>query len=790
MGQAAPRPTVAQPGGGQLGITVGFDGSETLRVAVCGQTPCELARGTPLGIPPKLKARAEFAVLPIGTGRHAVHVRAVDPKDGRAWEAVVAAPLTGTSPKVLFSGDTGLVEGEYGLRHGPMVMLSEPEADGSLRVVIGEQREDTTICGRPSVLAPQILAPSDLELHPAKVQRLTPSERARAERITARRAADSSGNPPRLLRAVAASSAVGSPGALTDGDLETTWAENRGGDGRGEFVVMQSAPELPIQSFEVVIRPPRAQIEHGVAPKDFWLATPKTLLRVTLPEDAWQKPGARYEIPLATALSTDCVALVVDSAYGADRDAQVTFAELGARSELDAATPAALAAKLAGGGTRAEAAAAVLRSLGAPGYAATAQQFEKLDEAGRSTALDVLDQAPCETSAPVYARALGAGSPGQRHHASTRLARCGQAAADALETALRRAGPKERTLLADQLALAAPERAVRALLPLFESPNQEERRSLRVTWARAAASPRARSAVSATLEDRTLPEPVQVDLLRALGPGLAAFAREVEPTVARLAAPNASFRTRFLLLQSAAALAPQSATARAFIVRSMRSDTKPELRAEAARVVTDPLLFREDLRASLGDPGVRVREAALSSLAKPGGAFAVPDVVRRLDGDAWPLVRRAAAEALAPVGPSAAADRALLKALADPSSLVRVGAAASIGQRGTGGATRALRDRLVDDEEVLAVRVAAATALGRVCAREAVDDLARYSRLLVDPTAGERRSLGSSAVAALGRIHPPDLGTRLAALTNPKAPPAARAAVRAALSRREHCPAR
>jgi HEAT repeat protein len=287
--------------------------------------------------------------------------------------------------------------------------------------------------------------------------------------------------------------------------------------------------------------------------------------------------------------------------------------------------------------------------------------------------------------------------------------------------------------------------------------------------------------------DHGLPEPVLVDLMRALGPGLAAFAREAEPTLARLAQPNASFRTRFLLLGSAATLAPQSPTARAFVARAMRSDAKPETRAEAARVVTDPLLFQEELRAALSDPGVRVREAALSSLGKPAGAFAIADVVRRLGDDPWPLVRRAAAEALASVGPSADAERALLKALSDPSPQVRVGAVAALGQRGARSVSRALRDRLVDEQEALPVRTAAATALGRICAEEAADDLARYVRLLVDPTAGERQSLGSNAVAALGRLHPPDLARRLAPLLDPKAPPAARAAARAALRRPRRC---
>src|SRR5690606_34594106 len=135
----------------------------------------------------------------------------------------------------------------------------------------GEMNESMTLCGRPAVVAPRLLTPGDLKLHPAKVQRLSSEERASAPRLQAQ-AIDAPVSPAPLLRAISASSAVGNPAALTDSDLESTWAENRGGSGRGEFVLMLSPPELPIAAFELVVRPPVREIPHAVAPKTFFLA--------------------------------------------------------------------------------------------------------------------------------------------------------------------------------------------------------------------------------------------------------------------------------------------------------------------------------------------------------------------------------------------------------------------------------------------------------------------------------------------------------------------------------------
>ena len=152
-------------------------------------------------------------------------------------------------------------------------------------------QEDLSLCGRPALLAPQLLMSTDLKLHPAKVQRLSVEEREHARHVSAVRA--DANEPARgfgVLRAVAATSAVGSPGALTDGNPETAWAENRGGAGRGEFVLMNVPPELPISGLDLLIRPPT--LEAGK-----WRCAARILAGVEQRAHARHDAGGRLEVP-------------------------------------------------------------------------------------------------------------------------------------------------------------------------------------------------------------------------------------------------------------------------------------------------------------------------------------------------------------------------------------------------------------------------------------------------------------------------------------------------------------
>ncbi len=783
---------VAPPGAGQPALAVGFDSAGTLRAAVCPRASCRVDGGQSLDLPAEaqpLVTAARLQVIRIGAGRHAIHVEVPDPSHQRAWEAVVFAQPGAPQPAVPFAGWTGLVQGQDGERKGPMVVISDPLADGSRRLAIGEQHEALTLCGRPAVISPRLLNPKDLKLHSAKVQRLSAADRAGATVVTARRLptpAAPSNHP--VLRAVAATSAVGQPKALTDGDPNTTWAENRGREGRGEFLLMQAPGELPIEAFEFVIRPAEGEVEHGVSPKEFYLVTTPKVFAVRLEEDAWAYPGALYEVQLDQPVQTDCVALVTETAFQSHKEARVTFAELRARTALAATDLPTLVASLKGGGPSAEAAGAALRSLGPDAFEAVAVAYDTLDEDGRRVALDVIDHAECRISAPVYVRALLGRFEAHRLHASARLRRCAADATEKLVEALDGANAAERDLIANELALAAPGRAVEVLVPRLAKAKAKQRAALRVVIARAAASDRARDAVLGALGDARLSEVAHLDLLRALGDRLAQYGPAATAAFARLASPKASFRIRYLLLEPAAALATTDPSALAYLRRSLAVDPDAHIRAQAARMVSDPGPLQRELERALWDPGVRVREAVLRALSSKRGAFAGAAIATRLKDDPWPLVRAAAADALGELGPGAAHDRALFEALGDESRHVRSPVLRALGRRGARQYAAAVRERLGDSDEELTVRVAAAEALGRMCDAEAVDELTDYAMLLRDPMgAGPTRAIAPAALRALGRIRPPDLAQRLQPLLGKEAPTLARQAAQDALRQPSSC---
>src|SRR5204863_4968151 len=134
---------------------------------------------------------------------------------------------------------------------------------------------------------------------------------------------------------------------------------------------------------------------------------------------------------------------------------------------------------------------------------------------------------------------------------------------------------------------------------------------------------------------------------------------------------GAPFRTRYLLLEPAAALSSKDPSARAYLSGAMMSDPDEHVRAQAARSLRDPRQLSVELRRLLDDPAVRVREAALVALRASGAEEARAAIAYRLEHDAWPLVRSAAARALAGLRPGPEADGALGDALGDDSGEVR-----------------------------------------------------------------------------------------------------------------------
>jgi len=778
----------AAPGNGQAGLAVGFDAAGALRMAPCAAKGCSIERGTEVTFPAELRPaipNAQFSVVGIGEERRAIVVSVSDTRAAKSWSAVLVGGLAAGAPAVIFAGFTGFTAGEDGTKRGQRVEISPPDESGARRIVIGEVQEDLSLCGRPALLAPQLLLSTDLKLHPAKVQRLSVEERESARQVTAVRVApsDAPATAFGVLRAVAATSAVGSPSALTDGNLETTWAENRSGAGRGEFVLLNSPPELPISGLDVLIRPATAKVEAGVAPRVFWLASTRGLVQVTMPEDAWKFPGAHYSVKLDPPLQGDCLALVTESAFDENPKARVTFAELGARTEFDAASVPALVAALAGGGERAQAAAAVLRVVGQPGYEAVAQAFDSLDEGGRRVALEILDLAPCETSLPVFLKAFSGLNSAHAIHGRDHIRRCGKAAAPFLVAAAKQAKGTLQVNLLAELLLADAAQCVDVIVSLLDVDSRARRTSLRIALARASTVGEAKPRVLAVLQDPARSERVTVEVLRALGTRIAEFQPAAGAAIARLSSPNASFRTRFLLLAPSAELAAQEPALRERFAQSLSSDPDPRFRTQALSVLKDPAPYATQVSGALNDPDVRVRQAAIRASASLPSA--VPTLSERLAKDPWPLVRMAAADALAEAKGSPSASAALSRAIDDESPHVRAHVIVALGEHHASSELGKIRARLSDEEEYPMVRAAAAQALAALCDTSSLDVLTKYAQKLVDPMANtQEHMVGSAALLALGDMHPADLAKRLEPLRAKGSPPQARQAADAVMQRR------
>ena len=385
--------------------------------------------------------------LDLGRGRSVVHARW---GTGPTYHVLLAAPLAGSSvPVVVHQGWANRPEGMEGERRVAKVeVLGAP--GGVRQIVLGEQREDMKLCGRPALLSARVLDARSLELKPALYQRLGAREREGATRLTATRAPEPGGGAL-SLNAQLASSAVGKPRAASDGDLETTWAEGRGRGGTGEFITFRAPADVEIVGFELVARPPSGGSPRASGPKQFWLATDRELFDVTLPEDSWATPGARYRVELTKPIRTQCVAFVLgEPSTAPDASTDVTLAELVALPSGGELDVDALILALDGGEPEARRAVALLaaRRDSAPHVA---KAFAQATPLARSRLLDVLDQLPCAEAASTYALAVEQEDEELEKRGARGFERCPHEAGAALASALAKvdaAPPQPREKLA------------------------------------------------------------------------------------------------------------------------------------------------------------------------------------------------------------------------------------------------------------------------------------------------------------------------------------------------------
>lgn len=782
------RTSLTTSGPGQQSLTVEVKDGK-LRVGTCARGVC--ATESELAVPERFRAglaEARLDPIVLDNRRTVARVAVPDAGAGQTWVALLAGPLKAGPALELFTGPADLT-GSPAASEPSLIQVIE---DDGRHLVVGARSSEVQLCGRPSVLSPRLVDPADLTLKPARVQRLGKKERGDAQRLIA--TAAPAGRPAplaRMLRALGASSGVGSPAAVTDGDAETAWSEARGSDGRGEFVAMRSSRDAPITSLTVTIRPPTRAVEHGAAPRRFYLVDDTATFEVTLPEDAWQKPGASYQISFPTPRATGCLALILEDSYVPRDEASpaVTVAEVEARSALDGQmTLDELVSRLEQGGNAAREASALLVRGGNAARAAIERGYAQLGEAARLQALDAIDQGSCQESSPFYARLLSSKLAPEARHARSRIERCGKGAVEALTAATRDTDHPSRAAAANELALLSPTDAIPALVRAAPGTH---RRALLAALTKAASAPRGRAVLAAQLDDATLPARATLDLLRAGDESLSdpAVRDPAARALGRVVTPTAGFDERYLALRPAGRLAALGDATSLALLGGALADPSLPLRASAAAESGPVLALRPRLLAMTSDPEPRVRLAIARALLGQSGE-AERKALLALLGDEWTFVRAATYDALATAGPDAAVDAALVAKLSgDYAPLALARAIEALGKRRVGAAADRLRALADDTARPLDIRARSVQALGSVCHRASLDWLTELARAGAAPLSdNEAQSLGGSALVALGRLHPPDLATRLAPLLGRDAPRVVAMAARAALAETDTCP--
>ena len=803
-------------GAGQDALHVEITDKQVLGLA-CPNACLATAAAAPIGdVPAEALAGASWTptTITLADGKRVLRYDARIAKDGGStWTLLIGAPLASAksaAPVVLWSGWVDRKSGLEG-EEATSVVRVEPQGKGS-RVIVGEQRADLSLCGRPVMVSARAIDPATMTLAKSiytMVDSLSADERKGAEKLVAVRETSAFSPPPvRLLRANAASSALEKKiGTLTDGTTDTAWTEGKVGDGHGEWVRMSASSDVALTGLALQIRSTGADVPDGAAPKTLYFATDAKVYSVELPDGTWEDRDARYEVKLPAGVRTACLAVVLGDAQAAKgaSNPRVTIAEITARTALDAMSYDKLAEELAWGDYRSKAAAAMLSKGDARTVAAVQKAWEHYTEAGKRLAMDVVDAAACADQAPFYADLLAvakgkkmAGSTADPVvvHARDRLRRCGRASAPALAKLLLEAPDPVKIAAAEEMALVAPGEAIGAILEALPKATDAVRRDLRAALSRAAQSPKARTSLVDWLSPErlgTLGDVAKIDLLRAIGPTLP----EVEggkKALSDLSTKEATFRTRYLLLAPASELAAKGdADALAIVRASLAKEADPHLRARAAEVSAKVPVLWPEITAAAGDSEVRVREAAVHALTQAAGqgqklpANTESILVTRLGTDEWTFVRTGAAEALSVMPKSAVADKALAQALSDKSADVRGTALDGLGAHQAKEHAKAVRERAEANDEMVDVRARALLALGAMCDKDSVDLLTRMAQGARSMTSEVDRRLGAAALHALGDLQPDDLARRIALLTAGDAPALVREMARSALSARSRC---
>lgn len=710
-------------------------------------------------------AASTIEVVPIGNGRSVAHVRVPDvQRKDLAFEAIIG----GQGEEPIFAGLTGYTLGDEGDRSGQVVLVKDRDGQSKF-VIVAESREDTRICGQATTpLSTRGLDAASMQLVGATLHRIEKKARDAALPVIAQ--ARNASAPAPLARVLVATGGTSvRSAALTDGDIDTVWTEQqKKGDGHGEFVTMRTPYELEVHALVVTIAPRQPKAE-GAAPRTFFVATDTQLFQVTLPEDAWSKPGQAYDVPLPAPARTACLAVVLDDAYTRGAAApEVSIAEIAALTKFDVDGAKLVDVARALGSTRGDEASALLKRAGEPGLAALATEYGALDGSGRARAVDVASSAgTCHgPAAELLTRALADRESEVRKRALGRIERCGKSAGEALALAVRSEDEPRRAAAAPLLATVAPSMAIAPLAEQMGKGAPETRKAVRGAFARAAAVA-TRDKLLALLLDRELPPMARLDLLRAAGTKLPELRPEADVALADLLRGSPDMATRYLLVQPLAHLAraPDATSGELSRLGDLaRRDPEWAVRARAVELSAGIGPLVPVIVAAASDPEPRVREAALRAIGASNAGSGATVAAQASAKDPWTFVRVAATEALGTLPQDTTTTNGLVTALSDASPKVRAASLVAMGKHKVTSQSARVRERLDDTKEDPEVRALAARTLGAMCIRDAADRLTKLAQLSRAPVDEADERIGMAAIEALGSLHPPDLEKRLAPL--------------------------
>ncbi|MEC7521898.1 MAG: HEAT repeat domain-containing protein [Myxococcota bacterium] len=727
---------------------------------------------------------------------HRVAIVRAELGDARA-AAVVA--MDGRRPGIVWTGRTDL-HGDPGERTADVLTLEDRTSDGRPDVVVGLRREGATLCGEDdTLLMPRAYDPGSGRMRPVVLARVR-GDTSDAITVTATRESPGPSGPPllRSLSPTGASSHAGHgdatqlapPRALTDGRMDTFWAEGRGGPGTGELATLRWTARFPIHAFAIVASATGEAGPQLGRPRRFWLVGESGRVRVQMPEDAGLHPGERYWIVPPSPLDWRCVSLVLDEAYAPAgvRDAAVHtgVAELEAYTELDFGRGLeGLVAILVEGGSGGDEATRLLSGLGEEALALVAAAWPRLDEQGRRRAVRVFATgARRDIEAGIDALATAGRDEAEpvRMSALEALGTLGPRAAEYLGELIREPAPVGDDAVRPLLR-HPPAQVVPALLAAIEAPGGSDRPTLREGLARSLA--RGDGEARGAFESWADAEPPIAALASALL-GLADYGPSRSLARDRVAAATAraeEFADVWRLVRAARDL-PSAPEVDAWLASIARDADEWMLRAAAVqalerREAPDRLAVAQ---AALGDDYPRVRVQAVRILDQLDEG---DDRLIELAGaDSWPMVREAAVEALwsRPAGRDA-----VRRAARDRSPRVRTTAIRGLTRAGDEEAWPLVRARLADGDEWPQVTVAALRYVRTLCVEGAEESVLAVLRRGLEPDAWAPDVDVAAVAVDLALVLGGELAetaTRLA--SRPDAP----AQVRAALERRQRSPAR